>query len=473
MNKVYTNGKLLTRLRADLSRYVADTGTKVSQNLIALCLAVLIVWNRITVHWLYENAPQLLGARCLNSYYYGLEEAVRSEPEEPAWKQGMRKVLRDIETVMPPQAGDAPLLLAVDDTLIEKHGEHFDDVGINFDHAAHDGRTYKNSHVFVSVTAIAPVEMAADGKAVYASFPLGYALWRKDDERSKLDIAREIIAEALLYIGGSRRIILLCDSWYSKRPLTSLLDTDPRLAMICAVRRDTVMYKLPPKNRKKGPGRPRKYGQKIKADAIPLKSDAAPTYKAGSRQVLTRIFGNRTVLAIATKSSKKEAVRLFMCTLTSEELHELNRLIQLNLPGEEAVAGSIAKPLEAEDIALAVYHYRWSIEVGYMEQKDYWDLGGYMIRRRCGFERLINLMTGAYAEMKLLPYTCESCREWRGLSAQDIRSRASDIIRKELFLETLIPEIVQIFRTAQNDKNSTEQLERLLWTRLDDFPKAS
>lgn len=108
-----------------------------------------------------------------------------------------------------------------------------------------------------------------------------------------------------------------------------------------------------------------------------------------------------------------------------------------------------------------------------MEQKDFWDLGGYMIRRRCGIEQLINLMTGAYAEMKLLPYTCESCREWRGLSAQDVRSRVCDIIRKELFLETLIPEIMQIFRTAQNDEKTTEQLERLLWNRLDDFPKAS
>lgn len=173
MKKVYTEGRLITRLRTELSRYVADTGRKVSQNLTALALAVLIVWNRITVRWLWKNAPELLGARSLNSYYYGLEDAVRSEPDEAAWIVNMRKVSGDLAAIIPPEAGGAPILLAVDDTLIEKYGEHFDDVGINFDHAAHDGRKYKNSHVFVSVTVIAPVEMTADGKAVCASFPLG------------------------------------------------------------------------------------------------------------------------------------------------------------------------------------------------------------------------------------------------------------------------------------------------------------
>ena len=51
-----------------------------------------------------------------------------------------------------------PILLSVDDTTIAKWGKHFDGVGILYDHAKHDGKSYFNGHAFVSLTSDAEQE---------------------------------------------------------------------------------------------------------------------------------------------------------------------------------------------------------------------------------------------------------------------------------------------------------------------------
>lgn len=135
--------------------------------------------------------------------------------------------------------------------------------------------------------------------------------------------------------------------------------------MICAVRRDTAMYGLPSEERKTVQA-----WRKDKGRRDPTKEDHS-----------TRIFGNQPALAIVTKSSKKDTGRLFISTHSAEELHELNALVQLDVPDKEDVLALIARLLKSTDMALGVYHFHWHIEVRYMEQKDYQNLGGYMIRR--------------------------------------------------------------------------------------------
>ena len=47
---------------------------------------------------------------------------------------------------------DAPIYLAVDDTLIEKVGKKFEKVKIFFNHSKKNGMTHINGHCFVNFT---------------------------------------------------------------------------------------------------------------------------------------------------------------------------------------------------------------------------------------------------------------------------------------------------------------------------------
>ncbi len=56
-------------------------------------------------------------------------------------------------------------------------------------------------------------------------------------------------------------------------------------------------------------------------------------------------------------------------------------------------------------LPLACYMLRWNIETSYYENKTFWSLEGYRVRRREGIECLINLECMAYSIMMLLPYS--------------------------------------------------------------------
>ena len=66
----------------------------------------------------------------------------------------------------------------MDDTSIAKWGKHFDGVGILYDHAKHDGKSYFNGHAFVSLTMSVPVihENAGKQQIRYIAVPIGYVM---------------------------------------------------------------------------------------------------------------------------------------------------------------------------------------------------------------------------------------------------------------------------------------------------------
>ena len=78
-----------------------------------------------------------------------------------------------------------PVFLCIDDTMVSKFGEKFEDVSKLFDHAAHNGSLYLNGHCFVSLMLCVPVWKS--GKVSYLSVPLGYRMGEKKE--SELDLA--------------------------------------------------------------------------------------------------------------------------------------------------------------------------------------------------------------------------------------------------------------------------------------------
>ena len=78
-------------------------------------------------------------------------------------------------------------------------------------------------------------------------------------------------------------------------------------------------------------------------------------YSVGYRRVLTRLFGNRPVLAIVTNTFFGQSNRVFLCSNTTENYHfDLEFLSQ---PSRSfALTDAMLMPL-------SVYSIRWNIEV--------------------------------------------------------------------------------------------------------------
>ena len=100
-----------------------------------------------------------------------------------------------------------PVFLCVDDTMLSKFGEKFENVSKLFDHAAHNGSNYLKGHCFVSVMLCVPVWN--NSKVSYLSVPLGYRMWQKTD--SKLELAVSMIRQVTPDFRKKKDVIILCE----------------------------------------------------------------------------------------------------------------------------------------------------------------------------------------------------------------------------------------------------------------------
>ena len=282
-------------------------------------------------------------------------------------------------SLMPESLQSQLILLSIDDTMVEKYGEHFENREKLFDHARHNGSNYLNGHCFVSIMLSIPV--FDQGKIRYLSFPIGYRMWTK--EQTKLAMAADMVKEIMEIIGTERNVCLCCDSWYPKAEITELPQQYENLALICNVRHDTALYDLPPaKTGKKG--RPRVRGKQLSFEDFIFSVVDGTDYSVGSRQVITNLFGKKPVHAIVTKT-KNGTQRLFICT-------------------------------------------------NYYEQKKFWSFGNYMLRSRIGIERLTNLLTVLYAFMTVLPFYDKTFSALSHNSPQQSRFVIGMTVWHELFL---------------------------------------
>ena len=77
-------------------------------------------------------------------------------------------------------------------------------------------------------------------KVSYLSVPLGYRMWQKKE--SKLELAASMIRQVMPEFHSRDHVIILCDSWYTKQNLVSIVDEYPNLDLIGNARIDSVMY---------------------------------------------------------------------------------------------------------------------------------------------------------------------------------------------------------------------------------------
>ncbi|KAI4450735.1 hypothetical protein C823_005272 [Eubacterium plexicaudatum ASF492] len=91
-------------------------------------------------------------------------------------------------------------------------------------------------------------------------------------------------------IQRQKNVIILCDSWYVKKNLVSIVDEYENLDLIGNARSDSAIYDLPPQRTGKR-GRPALHGKKLSIhDDFILSTEKIGDYYIAARSVLTNIL---------------------------------------------------------------------------------------------------------------------------------------------------------------------------------------
>ena len=415
MKALYTQTSIICKLKKAFWKIFSAEGKHTKEHLFDILLSVLCLNGFQSVSYNFEHFIGNISDSKLKSYYFTLNESKINLSE---W---MKNMVRMALSLIPDKLLEQLIILSIDDTMAEKYGEHFENRAKLFDHAGHNGSNYLNGHCFVSIMLSIPV---LDNNVIrYLSFPVGYRMWTK--EKTKLAMAADMVKEVMDMIGSQRNVCLCCDSWYPKAEITELPQQYDNLALICNVRYDTALYDLPPaKTGKKG--RPKVKGKKLSFEDFEFSTVDGTDYSVGSRQVITNLFGKKTVHAIVTKT-KNGSHRLFICT---KDPHQLN----FDLDSSELGKASLFAKNDVQFLPLTVYSMRWNIEVAYYEQKKFWSFGAYMLRSKVGIERLTNLLTVLYAFMTLLPFYDNTFLSLANNSPQQSRFVLGMTVWHELFL---------------------------------------
>ncbi len=392
------------------------------ESLFLLVLSVLAVESAGSIRMLYRHFLSKVTAKSLNAFYHACSYAKIN------CARFMNITARLALQIIPEDLRNEPVFLCIDDTMVAKFGQKSENVSKLFDHAAHNGSNYLDGHCFVSLMLCVPVWKK--GRVVYQAVPLGYRMWTK--ETSKLGLAADMVRAVMPELGQKHQVLLLFDSWYAKKSLVCLADEFKNLDIICNARHDSAIYDLP-QNPAGKRGRPAKRGRRLSImEDFSLSSEKIGDHYIGVRQVLTNIFGDRHVHAYVTAVNKAtETRRLFFSTVAPESIRmscAWQEKAPLNQVGREWM----------QYVPLFLYSFRWNIEVGYYEQKNFWSLCAYMVRSKKGIETLVNLIDISYCAMKILPYTDEAFSDYRDTSVQEFRLALSEQINQQVIFATFV-----------------------------------
>lgn len=158
MSQLYTSQPTVNRLLTTFSS-LFPSATRRTRHLLAwLLIAQLALESAPSVRCLFRQFLSKQTDASLNSYYRALGNGLVTDAS-------IRQALAlQALAIVPEALRQEPILLSVDDTSIAKWGKHFDGVGILYDHAKHDGKSYFNGHAFVSLTMSVPVLHETAGK---------------------------------------------------------------------------------------------------------------------------------------------------------------------------------------------------------------------------------------------------------------------------------------------------------------------
>ena len=380
-----------------------------------IIISIIVMQKMQSIKFIYEKFISKFWNKSLNSIYFFLKS------DKYSLEEMMRTTTRIAMSLIPNELRKkVTVYLIIDDTLQPKFGEKFDNRYKLFDHAKHNGTLYMNGHQIVSIAMAIPIFQ--DNGIRYITIPLGYKLY--DKTATKLELAKNLVCAVMPELTESQ-VIILCDSWYTKKNFLEVLSEYDNLKIIGGLRSDTALYDLKPKPTGKR-GRPRKKGERL--DYKNFEFHEENDFFVATVKCMTNLFKNPVFITVTTTDIEKfSSVRMYLSTVAIEE-------VKMKYNKDEK-----KKKLNLYDI----YKLRWSIEVIFFEQKTFWSFGQYMVRRKIAIEKYINLIGVAYSAMILIPFINKSFKEFQFCSPQETKYAFGEIIRQDLILCNLlkIPQI--------------------------------
>lgn len=398
-----------------------------------LITAILSVQEIRSVKFLYDNFIKKYWSKALNCFYYFLSYTNFSV------ESLMFETVKIALSLIPQELkSKVTIFLITDDTLQAKFRDKFDCYGKLFDHTSHTCLSYLNGHCFVSLAISIPI--LVNKKIRYITLPIGYKLY--DESETNLEIAGNMI-QNIMSLLADYQIIVLCDSWYTKKPFLNFLKNYKNLHVIGAVRSDTTSYDLCPEPPGKR-GCARKKGLKLNIKDFEYSKE--DNYYIATRKVLTNLFDNPVLITLTTTDSEKfSSVRVYICSIDPSNINSFK-----NYDVEEAEVDKTKTHL----IPFFTYKFRWNIEVFFYQHKFFWSFGNYMVRNKKAIENYTNLLAIAYSFVVILPFIHKSFSKYRFKSPQETKNAISYQISKELVLGTSV-------QNLQKRKINDEDLEAI------------
>ncbi len=308
---LYNENNLIGRLYRYFYIYFKTFSMPTIETLFLLALSILAMESAASIRSLYRHFLSGITKKSLNAFYYACSYA------KAGYSRFMNVTAGMALKLIPEKLSQQPVFLCIDDTMVSKFGKKFENVSKLFDHAAHNGSNYLNGHCFVSAMLCVPVW---DKNRIHClSVPLGYRMWQKQE--SKLELAASMVRQAMPEFSGRKNVVILCDSWYVKKNLVSIVDEYENLDLIGNARSDSVIYDLQPQRTGKK-GRSALHGKRLSIqDDFTLSDEKIGDYYIAVRRVLTNIFGKREAHAYVTSPKKSAGSRrLFFSAVFPERL---------------------------------------------------------------------------------------------------------------------------------------------------------
>jgi len=330
------------------------------------------------------------------------------------------------------------LFVAIDDTVAQKSGRHFDGLGVHHDpmNKQHP-KGLSRGHCFVCLAALAE-QRCGHFVALFLSCAL-YVQKKACLSGRKFTTKLELAADLLkaLPIPPQTQVFAVCDGAYAKKSFVGPVTQSGR-QVISRLRSDTVFYDMPPArkklpNGKHAPGRPKTYGRKHKAQTW------AQTMGAW-REVTLELYGRSGALQVKTRVVLQRALGIKM------------RLVAVKWEERPIVFFFSTDTTMAAAEIVEWVGARFAIETGFRDAKQSFGFSTYQVRREERFVRLLHLCLWAQTLLRL---SCWQARPepiygaWRKVLAYLTLSQQKQASRSQCEVSAGLSEVLGTPRNAK------------------------
>lgn len=447
----FLNSPIMSKIIEILSSVFQFETNPTRFNLIVLFFSISFSNHFRSINSIFENCIKYVTQKTPSSIY-----SMFSKSEYIFYDDWYNKILKDTLSLLKKSDKDDPLFVTFDDTNIHKVGTKFERLSRLWDHCAGEYFSGFNS-VCVSLSVFIK-EKKNERKII--TVPVNQKLWHPKDKNNnknqdsyetRFELLVPVLENIIETVGSDRKIILLCDSWYSRGDIKEIVQKYSNVEMIAAVRKDTVLYELPPAITERKRGAPRKKGDRIDLEKLNFVKIKNEKFQIAHTKCVTNLFGLDKVVDIIATKSESGSIRLFISTVD----YIINEEILFTSDENKKKAKKYLS-VDPNFLPLLVYQYRWNIEVYFNMVKEYWGYESFKVRKYTSITRVLNFITTSFSITVLLPYLCDELSFLKGKSPQHTR----DFIGKMFYGTHLIqdcavraqrPEIIpDLLKSYQN-----------------------